>query len=250
MRGKDMKVISHKAFLEPYRLDSAAGGRIEAVIEAIKGRVEFIDAIPADEEDILACHTGSHVDYVRGQKMYDLASLAAGGAIQAAFNGLEEPCFALIRPPGHHASADTSWGFCFFNNMAIAISKLKRENRIKKAFILDFDLHFGDGTVEILGNSSYVAIYNPDEYDPNRYLKHVEEMLPDDADIIGISAGFDNHKEDWGGVLSTDDYREIGRMVRKASRKSGGGCFAILEGGYNQRVLGQNVMALIEGLEG
>jgi len=74
-------------------------------------------------------------------------------------------------------------------------------------------------------------------------------MLPDDADIIGISAGFDNHREDWGGVLSTDNYREMGRMVRNASRNSGGGCFAILEGGYNHGVLGQNVMALIEGLE-
>jgi len=74
-------------------------------------------------------------------------------------------------------------------------------------------------------------------------------MLPDDADIIGISAGFDNHREDWGGVLSTDNYREMGSMVRNASRNSGGGCFAILEGGYNHGVLGQNVMALIEGLE-
>ena len=76
---------------------------------------------------------------------------------------------------------------------------------------------------------SYCSEYNPTESDPNKYLKHVEEMLPDDADIIGISAGFDNHKEDWGGVLSTDNYREMERMVRNASRKSGGGCFAILE---------------------
>ena len=50
------------------------------------------------------------------------------------------------------------------------------------------------------------------------------------ADIIGRSAGFDNHLEDWGGLLLTEDYFEIGRMVREAGERSGGGCFAILEG--------------------
>jgi acetoin utilization deacetylase AcuC-like enzyme len=158
--------------------------------------------------------------------------------------------FALIRPPGHHASANSSWGFCFFNNMAIAMTKLKREQKIRKAFILDFDLHFGDGTVDILGYRDYVTILNPGSHDRNRYLKEVEEHLPDDADIIGISAGFDNHQEDWGGVMSTDDYREMGSMVREAARRSGGGLFAILEGGYNHRVLGYNTMALIEGMAG
>jgi acetoin utilization deacetylase AcuC-like enzyme len=56
--------------------------------------------------------------------------------------------------------------------------------------------------------------------------------------------------EDWGGLLTTENYRRIGQMVREASIKNKGGCFAILEGGYNHRVLGQNVMALIEGMEG
>jgi len=51
-----------------------------------------------------------------------------------------------------------------------------------------------------------------------------------------------------GGTLETDDYREIGRLVRAAARRCGGGCFAILEGGYNHQVLGHNVLALIEGL--
>lgn len=68
------------------------------------------------------------------------------------------------------------------------------------------------------------------------------------ADIIGISAGFDNHERDWGGTLKTEDYYEIGRLVRKASIRAQGGCFAILEGGYNHEVLGHNVLALIEGL--
>jgi acetoin utilization deacetylase AcuC-like enzyme len=70
------------------------------------------------------------------------------------------------------------------------------------------------------------------------------------VDLIAISAGFDNHERDWGGTLSTGDYREIGRMVLKAAKRSRGGCFGILEGGYNHSVLGHNAMALMEGLSG
>jgi len=124
---------------------------MEAIVEEIQDRVTLIDAVPAAEEDIAAVHTRAHMDMVRRDGVYDIAALAAGGAIQAAEIGLKEPCFALIRPPGHHASAGSCWGFCYFNNMAIALEKLKRENKIKKAFVLDFDLHFGDGTVNILG---------------------------------------------------------------------------------------------------
>ena len=162
---------------------------------------------------------------------------------------LEEPSFALIRPPGHHASADSAWGFCFFNNMAIAIHKLRKEGEIKNALILDIDLHFGDGTVNILGSSGYVDIVNPTGADSAEYLRQVEKALSvKKTDIIGISAGFDNAKEDWGGLLSRADYTEIGRMVREAAGENGGGCFAILEGGYNHGVLGQNVLALLEGM--
>lgn len=245
-----MKVFFHDDFYESYCPDPAAApGRIEVVVQAIKDRVDFVDAHPAARTDIVACHTDQHIEHVRREGLYEIAALAAGGAIQAAETGLSEPCFALIRPPGHHASAGSAWGFCYFNNMAIAIMKLKRAGKIQKAFILDFDLHFGDGTVNILGKFPWVNILNPSSSDRARYLKEVERTLPDDADIIGISAGFDNHLEDWGGTLATEDYREMGRIVREASERSGGGCFAILEGGYNHRVIGQNARALIEGME-
>ncbi|HWR91148.1 MAG TPA: histone deacetylase family protein, partial [Desulfobacterales bacterium] len=75
-----------------------------------------------------------------------------------------------------------------------------------------------------------------------------QELERYSVDMIGISAGFDNHRQDWGGLLRTDDYYEMGRMVRAAARRNGGGCFAILEGGYNYDVLGQNALALINGL--
>jgi len=246
-----LKVIYHEDFTQEYCSDpAAASGRIEAVVNVIRDRVTFVEAIPAKEEDIAIVHSDHHINHVNIAGLYDISALAAGGAIQAAVTGLKEPCFALIRPPGHHASFDHSWGFCYFNNMAIAIQQLKRAGMIEKAFVLDIDLHFGDGTVNLLGGTGFVTIYNPDSYNRSEYLKEVEEKLfSEEVDIIGISAGFDNHVEDWGNLLTTSDYSDIGRMVRRASRKNNGGCFAILEGGYNHQVLGQNVMALIEGME-
>jgi len=247
-----MKVIFHEDFYRTYCSDPAAApGRIEAIEKAIRNRVTFIDAIPAKPEDIEAVHTKFLIDTVKREGIYDIAALSAGGAIQAAETGLTEPCFALIRPPGHHASGGTAWGFCYFNNMAIAMEKLKRENRIQNALILDFDLHFGDGTVNILTGRGYVNIYNPSESTAKEYLKGVSNFLFSmKTNMIGVSAGFDNHVDDWGGLLSTEDYRTMGSFVREAAKAHGAGYFAILEGGYNHGVLGRNVMAFIEGMEG
>lgn len=247
-----MKVIFHEDFYQVYTSDPAAeSGRIEAVTEAVRSEAEFIAAIPAAEEDIAAVHSKKHIAYVRDKGLYEISALAAGGAVQAAEIGLSEPCFGLIRPPGHHASSDSSWGFCYFNNMAVAIESLKQRGKIRTAYILDFDLHYGDGTVNILGGKDYVRVYNPNAYRQEEYLAEVDgEMATCQADIIAVSAGFDNHRQDWGGLLSTEDYREMGRMVREAAQRCGAGCFAILEGGYNHAVLGHNVLALMRGMSG
>lgn len=68
------------------------------------------------------------------------------------------------------------------------------------------------------------------------------------ADIINVSAGFDNHIQDWDKLLTTDDSRPMGMMVGPAAKRYGGGCFGILEEGHNHAVLGQNVLAFILGL--
>jgi acetoin utilization deacetylase AcuC-like enzyme len=245
-----MKVVFHSDFYDVYSDDpAAAAGRMEAIISAIEPYVEFVRARPATEAEIAAVHTPEHIERIRRMGLYDIAALAAGGAVQAATLGMAEPCFAAIRPPGHHASAGSCWGFCFFNNMAVAIEALKQQGRIRTAYVLDFDLHFGDGTENILGRKSYISIHNPGAYDREAYLQEVErelERFP--VDLIGVSAGFDNHRQDWGGLLRTDDYFAMGRMVRDAARRNDGGCFAVLEGGYNYDVLGQNALALINGL--
>lgn len=247
-----MKVVFHQDFYQVYTSDPAsAPGRLEPIVEEIEQDAEFITAKEASEDQILAVHTENHLRYVRSAGLFHISALAAGGAIQAAEIGLTEPCFGLIRPPGHHASADSCWGFCYFNNMAIALESLKLQKKIKSAHILDFDLHYGDGNVNILADKDYITIHNPTAHQREAYLKEVEDVLKKcHSDIIGISAGFDHHREDWGGLLRTDDYLEMGRMVRDTALRNNGGLFAILEGGYNHDVLGQNVKVLLNGMEG
>ena len=245
-----MKVVFHEAFYQVYTSDPAsAAGRMEAIVEVIKDDVEFIPAVPAAEEDITMVHDNVHIDAVRHEGLYSIAALAAGGAIQAAALGFEEPSFGLIRPPGHHASSGSAWGFCYFNNIAIALAVLKKQKKIQTAYVLDIDLHYGDGTVNILEGKKWVTVHNVGAGTRNAYLDEItREMERCQADVIGISAGFDNHQEDWGGLLLTGDYQEIGKMIRKTAIRLGSGCFGILEGGYNHQVLGVNVRALIEGL--
>ena len=245
-----MKVVFHEDFYQVYTGDPAAAtGRMEAVVEIIEPHVEFVSAEPVFRQHITAVHTAMHIQHVENQGLYEIAALSAGGAVQAAQIGLIEPCFSLIRPPGHHASADSAWGFCYFNNMAVALETLRGQKKIESACVLDIDLHFGDGTVNILGNRNWVTVINVDAHTRSHYLKEVEEAMKNcRVDLIGISAGVDNHFEDWGGLLYTEDYEEIGYRVRSAAVRRGGGCFAILEGGYNHKVLGENVLALIEGM--
>jgi acetoin utilization deacetylase AcuC-like enzyme len=245
-----MKVVFHENFYQVYTGDpAAAAGRMEAIVDIIRPHVEFIPAEPATRQHIAAIHSEPHIQQVENEGLYEIAALAAGGAVQAARIGLSEPCFGLIRPPGHHASATSCWGFCYFNNMAVALQTLRQDNKIQSACVLDIDLHFGDGTVNILRRRGWAKIFNFEARNRADYLKQVDQALKDcKADVIGISAGFDNHRADWGGLLHTADYEEIGRRIKSVAERSGCGCFALLEGGYNHAVLGENVLALIQGM--
>jgi ribosomal protein S18 acetylase RimI-like enzyme len=134
--------------------------------------------------------------------------------------------------------------------MAVAMIRLKNDGAIRNCFVLDIDLHYGDGTVDILGEKDWVSICNPAGRTRERYLEDVEKSLKNfRADILGISAGFDNHRRDWGGLLETEDYKTVGSMVREVCQRRGAGYFAILEGGYRKKVLGYNVEALLEGMD-
>ena len=133
--------------------------------------------------------------------------------------------------------------------MAVSLYRLRSTGRIETAFILDFDLHYGDGTVNILGHETWVDIPNPKSHTRQSYLDDVNNALEaTTADVIAVSAGSDNHVDDWGGLFTTADYRAMGSCVRKAANCNNGGCYGILEGGYNHEVLGNDVLAFLKGL--
>lgn len=202
----------------------------------------FVQPQPCCLQDIGRVHGKEHIDRVRESGHFEAASLAAGGAIAAAELALQgESAFALVRPPGHHSAANRAWGMCYFNNMAIAVQKIRP--RARRVLIIDIDLHYGDGTVSIFRGDCNVKIVNPWSVDENfeylnmdesRYLGQVQGSFQGfDYDIVGVSAGFDTYIEDWGGLLKKEDFWKIGRAIRAGAERCEGRRFAVLEGGYH-----------------
>jgi len=256
-----MKIVFHKRYFNSsYERDPAAApGRLEGIVEILSNEVEFefIEPKTATREDILRAHTERHYSYInRDPLLFELASLAAGGAIIAAEEAYTgNPTFAVIRPPGHHASADSCWGFCYFNNISISLLKLYSEGKIDSAFVLDFDLHTGDGNINILTfreDDFRVKILNPDSSGRTGYIKEVQNYMEelDNIDIFVASAGFDQGIEDWGHLLHPEDYFELGQLMKKYSKNlCEGRRYALLEGGYNHDVLPKNVYSFCQGFK-
>ena len=134
--------------------------------------------------------------------------------------------------------------------MAISIARLRKEGKIRTAAILDIDLHFGDGTANIFQGVPEIVYFHPEGGDRRHFLDTVSQFLSQaKADIAAISAGFDRHEQDWGGLLLTEDYETIGKLVKEfAQRVCQGRRYGVLEGGYNHDVLGMNVKALLKGM--
>lgn len=254
MEVKPLQVIYHDLYRTDYPTASCeTPERVSAIMAVLRDHYPVIKPTACSEDDVLLVHTQGILRSVRQDEgLFAASSMAAGAAILAGEMACRgEPTFAAVRPPGHHASPGSHWGFCFFNNVAIAIEKLIQSRVITQALVLDIDLHFGDGTDNFFAGRRGVVVANIQENSREVFLEQVDKALStNEYDVIAISAGFDRHREDWGGTLTTEDYRTIGRNVRNhALATCEGRFFAVLEGGYNTAVLGENALALCQGMD-
>ncbi len=231
-------------------------GRMEAATsELSESTIDRIPARNATIEEISLAHDKTYIEAIQeNAALFAMARLAAGGAILAAELALKgKPAFACIRPPGHHASRDSAWGHCTFNNLAVALLTLKQEKKIARAFVIDIDAHTGDGTRNILRSWKEATIFNPYADSASGYLELVEQRLSDigETDIIAVSAGFDLYIQDVGHRLETEDFEKLGQLIRAASRRvCNGRRFTVLEGGYFLQDLGSNTAAFCRGFAG
>lgn len=244
--------------------------RVQSTYHFLKDKgFDFVEPKPCSDDDILLAHSPALLKSVRKEKFYDpdtpsfpgifdIAKLSAGSAVDAAELCLKgEKTFSLMRPPGHHAAKGVLGGFCYFNNIAIASLKVKKD--AGRIAVIDFDCHHGNGTEDILLGKKdflYLSLHQsplypgtglasrdncinyllPPDTSPEEYLsafqeglKHVEKFNPD---LMAISAGFDSYRLDpiTNLSLEKETYRELGSMLSCMKRPS----FAVLEGGYSR----------------
>lgn len=230
-----------------------AKGRRGGILAALQsGSFEFHTSSSCSMQDIERVHDSYLIDRVKQlPDMYPLAMEAAGAAIAAGNSAMDgKPSMALTCPPGHHAGRKNFWGYCYFNNAAVAVKRLFAENRIRKAFILDIDTHTGDGTLDIFRGDPGVTILNPHADDRTGFLDAVVQRCRkiEQCDIIVVCAGFDAYEKDVGRKLKTFDFYQLASEIKLLCRKLGHQRrFAVLEGGYYLPDLGKNVRAFCDG---
>jgi len=254
--------------------------RVRKAYEILKERgYEFLEPEPASEEDLLRVHDGEYVwmlkkgliedgDTPAYENIFEYAKLSAGGAILAA----EVRGFSIMRPPGHHAGRNgaalgaNTRGFCYLNNIAIAVRHLG-----KPTLILDIDGHHGNGTQEIFFGDDrvmYVSLHRHPHYPGTGAVSEVNCLnfplwgdCGDEAyletldgalgmvdvgrfEVVAVSAGFDTHMGDLASLgLTEKGYREIGKRIAALKKPT----FFVLEGGYVGEQIGKDIDALLKG---
>jgi acetoin utilization deacetylase AcuC-like enzyme len=239
--------------------------RVKIAVEILKNKgYEFLEPAPAAEEDLLKVHDSDYLwnlkkglvedaDTPAYENIFEIAKLSVGGALLAA----ETEGFSLMRPPGHHAGKNGAAlgvytrGFCYLNNIAVAVKKLD-----KPTLILDIDGHHGNGTQEIFqGNQkiTYISLHRvphypgtglasegnclnfplPPDCGERVYLKTLDHALrsidPGAFDTVAVSAGFDTYRGDLASLgLVESSYRQMGKRIGLLKKPT----FFVFEGGY------------------
>jgi len=252
-------------------------------------KFDFVEPYLLQEETLISVHSRDMVQQIKNmsdfgetwidpdtyvcKSDYETARLAAGGLLQVSknvLNGNVDNAFALIRPPGHHATRNRSMGFCLFNNAAITANEIAKQG--KRVLIFDHDVHHGNGTQEIFyerndvmyqslhlfphypGTGSIDEIGNGSGrgYTINAPLgygdgdeavsKLLEEIFLPIArqfkpGFIIFSSGYDSHHADiLGGLRFTSNF--FGEMISRF-QKIQPKIVCTLEGGYNLQWIGK-----------
>lgn len=242
-----------------------------AYVEWLIAKAPHTGTFRIDEDTMMNTHT------------LRAAYLAAGSvplAVDLVMSGEASVAFCNVRPPGHHAEYDRAMGFCFFNNVAIGVVHAMKQHGLKKAAIIDFDVHHGNGTQNIFQDNKQVMLCSSFEfpqypgYDPSMDNEHILNLpLPTGTSgaefrkktaakwfekldrfapqIIFFSAGFDAHENDplAGLELQAADYVWLTREIAKlANKHCDGKMISVLEGGYDLQALGECVPAHVKAM--
>ncbi len=279
--------------------------RIEAIKNAVlasdlKQTLTFATAPRASKEALLRVHSQTYVDYIFGiapkaglvrldadtamGPMSLEATLHATGAVLHATDLVMQKqvdnAFCCVRPPGHHAGRANSAGFCIFNHIAAGVAYALDKYKLKRAAIIDFDVHHGDGTEDIFKDNPNVMLCSTFQHPfyPHKGAESASDRmlntpLPANSngaafreafetqfapaldafkpEIIFISAGFDAHKNDplANLALSKEDYRWISTWVKDmAGKHAKHRIVSSLEGGYHLPSLAESALAHIQTL--
>jgi acetoin utilization deacetylase AcuC-like enzyme len=225
-----------------------------------------------------------------GEASYRAALHAAGGACamtRALLDGDAGVGFCGVRPSGHHAEYSRAMGFCLFNNVAVAAALAIAELGLRRVFVLDWDVHHGNGTAEIFhrradvlfasihqsplfpgtglledagagpGDGYTIHLPVPPGSGEQLWLALLDRVVLPAAvafepELVLVSAGFDAHVEDPLAEcrLQTRSFVAIAERVREMASAAGIPLGVVLEGGYNTRVLAECVCAILPALAG
>ena len=270
-------------------------------------RLAALEPVAATDAQIAAVHSPEHVRRVRelvarggghldadtyaNSRSLDAAKLAAGAvvrAVDAVIAGETDNAFALVRPPGHHATRGRAMGFCLFNNAAVGAQHALNAHHLERVLIVDYDVHHGNGTQDIFYDTSRVLYFSTHQYPhypgtgdwrdigegdgagftvnvplPPRvgdegYQEIFDRLLFPLAEryhpqLVLVSVGFDAH---WSDPLASENlsiagYTALARTTIEMARELCEGHIVFtLEGGYNLDALGYGAVATFQALLG